>query len=49
MKIEQNRRRDQRNFRRLRRAGWIVIRLWEHELERDLFGCVARIAEVVRR
>src|SRR5881227_2669414 len=28
-KIERNRARDQRNFRRLRHMGWTVIRLWE--------------------
>jgi DNA mismatch endonuclease, patch repair protein len=43
-KIEANRRRDQRNFRRLRRAGWTVIRLWQHDIERDLNVCLARIA-----
>ena len=29
-KIAENRRRDRRNFARLRRQGWTVIRLWEH-------------------
>lgn len=42
-KIEGNRRRDLRNFARLRRAGWIVIRLWEHQVERDLEGCLKRV------
>lgn len=42
-KIEANRRRDARNFRRLRRGGWTVIRIWEHQIARDLAGCVARI------
>ncbi|MSR60411.1 MAG: very short patch repair endonuclease [Planctomycetaceae bacterium] len=43
-KIEKNRIRDQRNFRRLRRAGWRVARIWEHEVEEDPQACVFRIA-----
>ena len=31
-KIRTNRRRDRRNFRRLRALGWKVIRIWQHEL-----------------
>jgi DNA mismatch endonuclease (patch repair protein) len=31
-KLRANRRRDQRNFRRLRAKGWKVIRIWQHEL-----------------
>jgi DNA mismatch endonuclease (patch repair protein) len=46
-KIENNRRRDQRNFLRLRRDGWLVIRLWEHDIERDPEGCVDRIQGAV--
>lgn len=30
-KIEQTRRRDDRNDRALREAGWTVVRVWEHE------------------
>lgn len=43
-KIEANRQRDRRNHRRLRRLGWTVIRLWEHQIERDIEGCATRIA-----
>jgi len=42
-KIAGNRERDQRNFRKLRRAGWKVIRIWEHQINRDLDSCIARI------
>jgi DNA mismatch endonuclease (patch repair protein) len=42
-KIEGNRVRDLRNFRALRRAGWKVIRIWEHQVERDPERCVARV------
>ena len=47
-KIDGNRRRDYRNFRRLRRQGWKVVRVWEHEVERDAARCVDRIEAVVR-
>lgn len=42
-KIAATRRRDQRNFCRLRREGWRVIRIWEHQVESDPAKCVARI------
>jgi len=35
-KIEGNRARDRRNFAKLRRGGWRVLRIWEHELERSI-------------
>lgn len=42
-KIGKTRQRDQRNFAKLRRMGWKVVRIWEHELERDLEMCIERI------
>lgn len=48
-KIENNRRRDLRNFRRLRGDGWLVIRLWEHDIERDPELCIDRIERAIRR
>ncbi|MBI4426007.1 MAG: very short patch repair endonuclease [Candidatus Kerfeldbacteria bacterium] len=48
-KIEGNRRRDQRTFRRLRAAGWFVIRIWEHDVERDAAFCGDRIEEVLKK
>ncbi len=35
LKISATRRRDQRNFRKLRRNGWKVMRIWEHQVERS--------------
>lgn len=35
-KIAQNRARDRRNFARLRRNGWCVFRVWQHDIERNL-------------
>jgi len=42
-KIERNRARDLRNFAALRRRGWRVVRVWEHQVQRDLASVVARI------
>jgi len=47
-KIAGNRSRDQRNFRRLRRAGWQVIRVWQHEIKDDPSRAAERIALAVR-
>lgn len=47
-KIETNRKRDQRNFRRLRRAGWNVVRIWQHEIETDIDGCIVRIVGLLQ-
>ena len=33
LKIATNRRRDASNHAKLRRSGWLVIRIWEHQLE----------------
>lgn len=42
-KIAATRNRDQRNFRKLRRLGWKVIRIWEHQIERSCERCLARL------
>lgn len=42
-KIGETRKRDTRNFAKLRRMGWRVIRIWQHQIERDLDACVARV------
>jgi DNA mismatch endonuclease (patch repair protein) len=43
-KIEANRRRDMRNHARLRRAGWTVIRVWQHQIESDREAVRARLS-----
>jgi DNA mismatch endonuclease, patch repair protein len=48
-KIEANRLRDARNFKALRRAGWKVIRLWEHQIKKSPADCLARILAVQHR
>jgi DNA mismatch endonuclease (patch repair protein) len=42
-KLRANRARDQRNFRRLRAAGWLVIRLWQHDVIKRLARSVERV------
>lgn len=44
-KIERNRARDRRNFAKLRRQGWRVLRVWEHELERHPEQTLERILD----
>lgn len=44
-KVSLNRRRDAEVDDRLRRAGWTVVRIWEHE---DAVVAAARIARAVR-
>jgi DNA mismatch endonuclease, patch repair protein len=46
-KIDANRKRDARNFARLRRAGWCVMRIWEHQLERAPDACVQRVLDAI--
>lgn len=42
-KISSNRARDLKNFRHLRRQGWLVLRIWEHQVETDVSSCIRRI------
>jgi DNA mismatch endonuclease (patch repair protein) len=45
-KIATTRERDRRNFGKLRRMGWKVIRIWEHEIENHPEQCIVRILAV---
>jgi DNA mismatch endonuclease, patch repair protein len=47
VKLRANRKRDQRNFRRLRANNWRVIRLWEHEIRSNCSKCIDRIREAL--
>jgi DNA mismatch endonuclease, patch repair protein len=46
-KIAGNRKRDSANHRRLRGSGWIVIRIWEHEIKADPERCAQMIESAV--
>jgi DNA mismatch endonuclease (patch repair protein) len=48
-KIERNRRRDRRNFQRLRRQGWTVLRLRGHDVEKNLDAAVERVRILLER
>lgn len=45
-KVRKNAERDQRNIRALQQVGWIVLRVWEHELS-DLATVRANIISAV--
>jgi DNA mismatch endonuclease (patch repair protein) len=42
-KIERNMERDRKVSRTLRRDGWSVVRLWEHDIEKRPESCVRKI------
>lgn len=44
-KIERNRRRDQRTDVALREAGWLPVRVWEHE---DPLNAAERVGALIR-
>lgn len=46
-KINANRQRDIRVRRSLRRIGWTVLRIWEHQIKRDLDSCVRRVSGLI--
>lgn len=41
-KIERNMQRDLENTKWLQQRGYIVIRFWEGEVKKDLYGCVKK-------
>ena len=47
-KIARNRERDEEVNAALVAMGWRVVRIWEHQLRRDLDGCVAQIKTLVK-
>ena len=47
-KIERNIERDAGNVRDLEALGWTVVRVWQHEIKKDLPNVVERIATLVR-
>lgn len=48
-KIDTNRRRDARNHQRLRRLGWTVVRIWEHQVAANVDACVNRVTRTLAR
>jgi len=47
-KISKNRERDRRNYNKIRKMGWSIIRVWEHEIKNDFDNCIDHIISKVR-
>ena len=47
-KIEANINRDERNFAQLKELGWMVVRIWGHEIKADTNECIERIERVLK-
>lgn len=48
-KIAANMARDRRNRRELRKSGWTVLRIWEHQVKASPVRCVRRIDKALRK
>jgi DNA mismatch endonuclease (patch repair protein) len=48
-KLRANRKRDRRNFRRLRALGWRVVRIWQHQINQNPEACIRAIVAVLSR
>ena len=46
-KIERNMARDKKVTGTLRRDGWLVVRLWEHDIEKSPEKCVGKIRRLL--
>lgn len=42
-KLKKNRIRDRAVCKKLQRTGWKVVRIWQHQIQRDLDGCADRV------
>lgn len=47
-KIQRNQERDLKNSALLTGQGWVVIRIWEHEIETVINRCVNRVVQALR-
>ncbi len=48
-KLSANRKRDRRVNRELRKLGWRVIRIWEHDLARRADKCIGKIQSALAK
>lgn len=48
-KIGNNLKRDRRNFRKLRKIGWGVLRIWESDMKRNLEKCEEKLEKLIGR
>lgn len=47
-KIESNKTRDKAVNKKLKSLGWMVVRVWEHEINRDVVVCARRLEKLIR-
>lgn len=47
-KIERNIKRDKVNRAKLRKDGWKILRVWEHEIEKNLEKIILRILHFIK-
>jgi DNA mismatch endonuclease (patch repair protein) len=48
-KIQRNVERDRRNQTALEEMGWTVIRIWEHEIDKNLAEVCSRLEEILSK
>lgn len=48
-KIERNMARDLENNKALTEMGFTIIRFWEHQIKKDLSGCVSKVLELIKK
>lgn len=48
-KLGKNKLRDKKVTHELRNAGWIVVRIWEHELRKDSASVIKKLLESLER
>jgi DNA mismatch endonuclease (patch repair protein) len=48
-KIERNVKRDRENDRALKAEGWLVLRVWDFEVARELPDVVSRVVDLLRK
>ncbi len=48
-KIARNRERDRQVSRELRRLGWRVVRIWEHDLAKKELACIRKLLSVLKK
>ncbi len=48
-KILQNKKRDYKNNIQLRKAGWTVLRIWEHEVKKNPIKVVNKIINLLKK
>lgn len=46
-KIENNKKRDRKVNRELKKQGWIVVRIWEYDIKHNLNKCINKILKKI--